>query len=218
MWGRAAIYLLAGATGFLVWHLILARSNRRHGVRVVGWIQAALGGKGQVVAVRWLSGSVFHVALRMTTSVFQHPGLIVHLLPREMPLLWLLRRWRKEPATVTFESDLDIPPGFNLSVHRHCWTGRTTKHFPADPDRWECERVTPFIMTSRRSWHGEVTGMMNALLACRNREFLSLAFSRRSPHFSATVALTSISPGEGAGSNIFDMLRELAVGASASRF
>jgi hypothetical protein len=217
MWGMAAIYLVAGATGVLVWYLILARSNRQQRVRVVGWIQAALAGKGQVVAVRWLSASVFHVTVRMTTSVFRHPGLLVRLLPREMPLLWLLRRWRNQPATITFEADLDIPPGFNLRVHRHCWTGRTTKHFSPDPDRWECERVTPLIMTSRQSWHAEVTSMMNALLACRDREFLSLGFSRRSPHFSATVALESISPEEGAGSNVFDMLRELAAGASAPR-
>jgi hypothetical protein len=218
MWGRAAIYLVAGATGVLLWYLAFAGSNRRQGVRVVAWIQAALAGKGQVVAVRWLGASVFHVALRMTTSVFQHPGVVVRLLPREMPLLWLLRLWRKEPPSLTFEADLDIPPGFNLRVHRHSWTGRTTRHFSPDPDRWECERVTPFIVTSCRSWRGEVTSMMNALLACRDREFLSLGFSPSSPHFSATVVLESISPDGGAGSNVFDMLRELAAGASASRF
>jgi len=59
--------------------------------------------------------------------------------------------------------------------------------------------------------------MMNALLSCREREVLSLEFRRSSPHFSAIIVLECISPDGRAGSNVFDTLRELAAGASASR-
>ena len=217
MWGRAAICLVAGAVVVVVWYLIFQRSNRRQADRVVEWIKAALAGKGHVVAVRWLGPSIFHVALRLGTSLFQHPALMVRLVPREMPLKWLRHWWRREPAILTFEADLDVAPGFNLQVHQHRWSGRSSKHVSPDPERWHFEQVTPLIMTSSQSWDREVIGMMNALLTCRNREVLSLGFRRNSPHFSATVPLDCISPEGRGGSNVFDTLKELAAGASASR-
>jgi hypothetical protein len=217
MWGRAAIYLVAGASGVVVWYLFFLRYNRRQADHVVEWIQAALAGKGQVVVVRWLGPSIFHVALRLGTSLFRHPALMVRLIPREMPLKWLRQWWHREPATITFEADLDIPPGFNLQVHQHRWSGRTSKRFSSDPEHWEFEQMTPLILTSRRSWQREVTAMMNALLSCREREVLTLGFRPTSPHFSATIPLQCISPESRAGSNVFDTLRELAAGASASR-
>jgi len=170
-----------------------------------------------VVAVRWLGPSIFQIALRLGTGLFQHPGLMVRLVPRQNPLGWLRQWWRREPATVTFEADFDNPPGFNLQVGQHRWCGRTSKRFSRDTDHWKFEQVTPLILTSRQSWQREVTGMMNALLSCRNREVLSLGFRRTSPHFSATIKLEGISVEGRTGTNVFDTLRELAAGASASR-
>jgi hypothetical protein len=218
MWGRAAIYLVAGATATVVlWYLLFLRYNRRQADRVLEGIQAALAGKGQVVAFRWLGASLLHVALRLGTSLFQHPALLVRLTPRENPLRWLGQRWRREPATITFEADLDIPPSFNLQVRQHRWSGRPSKRISADQAGWEFEQVTPLILTSRRYWQREVTAMMNTLLSCRDREVLSLGFRPTSPHFSATIPLQCISPEGRARSNVFDTLRELAAGASASR-
>jgi len=217
MWGKVAICIVAAATAVVAWYFFFRRSNRRHGDRVVEWIRAALAGKGEVIAVRWLGPSSFHVALRLATSLFQHPALTVRLSPRQNPFAWLGQHWRREPATVTFDADLDIAPGFNLEVHQHRWSGRSSKHASSDPERWECERITPLLLTSRPCWQREVANMMNALLSCREREVLSLGFRDTSPHFSATIALECISPEGRAGSNVFDTLRELAAGASASR-
>ncbi len=218
MWGRVAICIVAGATAVVAWYLFFLRSNRRQAGRVVEWIQAALAGKGQVVAVRWLGSSIFHVALRLSASLFQHPALMVRLIPRQNPFQWL-RQWRRgEPATVTFEADLDSPPGFNLQVQQHRWSGQTSRRLSPGREGWEFEQVTPLILTSSRTWQREVASMMNALLSCREREVLSLGFRRTSPHFSATIALECISPEGRAGSNVFDTLKELAAGASASRF
>jgi hypothetical protein len=217
MWERSAIYLVAGAVTVLLWYLFFVRSNRHRADRVMEWVHAALAGKGQVVDIRWLGPSVFHVALRLSTNLFAHPALLVRLVPREMPLKWLRHWWHRQPATITFEADLDIPPSFNLQVRQHRWSGRSSRRISPDPDRWFLEHVTPLIMTSSQYWQREVTAMMNALLSCRNRELLSLGFRRSSPHFSATIPLKCISPEGRAGSNVFDMLRELAAGASASR-
>jgi hypothetical protein len=216
MWERAAIYLVAGAIVVLLWYLFFLRSNRRQAGRVLEWIQAALAGKGTVVAVHWLGPSIFQVALRLGTSFFQHPALMVRLLPREMPLNWLRQWWRREPATFTFEADLEVPQSFNLQVQQHRWAARSSKRSP-DLEHWEFEQVTPLIMTSTQHWEREAIGMMNALLSCRNREVLSLSFRPTSPHFLATVPLECISPEGRGGCNVFDTLKELAAGASASR-
>ncbi|MFZ3214067.1 MAG: hypothetical protein WA188_21365 [Terriglobales bacterium] len=208
--------MVAGAAAAVVWYLFFLRYNRRQGERAVARIQAALAGSGQVIAVRWLGPSIFQVALRLGTGLFQHPGLMVRLAPRQNPVGWLRQWWRRAPATVTFEADFYSPPGFNLQVGQHRWCGRTSKRSP-DSERWEFERVTPLILTSRQSWQREVTVMMNALLSCRSREVLSLGFCRTSPHFSATIKLEGFSVENRAGSNVFDTLRELAAGASASR-
>jgi hypothetical protein len=217
MWGKVAICIVAGTAAVVAWYLLFLRSNRRQAGRVLEWIQAALAGKGQVVAVRWLGPSIFHVALRLGTSLFQRPALTVRLVPRQNPYKWLRQRWRGEPPTVTFEADLDSQPGFNLQVQQHRWSAKTSRRPSLGREGWEFEQVTPLILTSRQTWQREVAGMMNALLSCREREVLSLEFRRSSPHFSATIVLECISPDGRAGSNVFDTLRELAAGASASR-
>lgn len=217
MWGRAAIGLAAGSTAAVLWYLFFWRYNRRQGEQVVAWIQAALAGTGQVVAVRWLGPALFQVALRLDTSLFQQPALMVRLVPRQMPLRWLRQWWRREPATITWQADLDIPPAFNLQVCHHRWSGRSRKRLVPDRGHWTFEPVAQLILTSRRSWQREVTAMMNALLSCREREVLSLSFHRTSPHFSAVIPLACLSPEGRAGANVFDTLRELAAGASASR-
>jgi len=217
MWGKVAIYVLAVTGAIIVWYFSFRRSNRRHADRVLDWIRAAVAGKGQVVAVRWLGASCFHVALRLGTSLFQHPALTVNMAPRQNPLKWLQQHWHGGAQTITFEADLDVAPGFNLEVHQHRWCGRSSKRSPTDLQSWEFEQITPLILTSRPCWEREVASMMNALLNCRERELLSLGFRNSSPHFSATIALEFISPEGRAGSNVFDTLRELAAGASASR-
>jgi hypothetical protein len=217
MWGRTTICVAAGATAALIWYLFFRRYNRRQGEQVVAWIQTALAGMGEVVAVRWLGPAFFQVTARLDTTLFQQPALLVRLVPRQMPLLWLKQWWRREPATITWQADLDVPPAFNLQVGQHRWSGRSRRRLVPERARWTMEPVTPLILTSRRGWPREVNAMMNALLSCRKREVLSLAFRPTSPHFSATIPLECISPERGAGANVLDTLRELAAGASASR-
>jgi hypothetical protein len=216
MWGRVAIGIAAGAAAVVVWYLVFVRYNQRQGERMVARIQAALAGSGQVLAVRWLGSSTFQVALRMATGLFQHPGIMVRLVPRPNPIRWLQQWWRRAPATATFEADFHAPPAFNLQLGRHRWSGRTRRRFARGPGNWQVDRPTPIILTSRPCWPREVTRMMNSLLSRRDREVLSLDFRPTSPHFSATVRLEAITL-ENDRVNIFDTLRELAAEVSASR-
>jgi hypothetical protein len=80
------------------------------------------------------------------------------------------------------------------------------------------ERLAPILITSRSDSHRDIANMMNALGTSRECDFLNVSFRRSSPHFSATVPLNTLAPEGQSGTAIFDALRELAAGASASRF
>jgi hypothetical protein len=214
-----AIDLVAGAALIFLWYFWFLRYNRRKSVQVLRWIDGAFAAHGQVVGVNWLAAaSRFQVQMRLAPNLFRHPSLVVQLLPREMPLNWLLSVVRKQQETLTFEADLDCAPCFNLEVHNHRWCGRTRRKFPSNPQEWTLEHSGPFVLTTRNEWQREITNMMNALVASRECDCLTVCFRRTSPHFSVTVPLQSISPQSRAESDIFDVLRELATGASASRF
>jgi hypothetical protein len=212
-----AVYVVCAAVLVLAWYFGFVAYNRRQARQIMGWLEKALTGQGQILGIQWLRPSLFQAPLRLRTSVFQHPAVLVRIAPRELPFSWLAKWWRREPDTLIFEADFDFPPGFSLEVRNHRWCGRTTRRFSSSPEHWQFEQTTPIVLTSRRHWEREVSSMMNALLGCRERDFLRLAFSKRSPHFSATVPLESISPDADSSGNVFEMLRELAGGASAPR-
>jgi hypothetical protein len=212
-----AIYAAIGALIVLAWYCGFHRYNRNKSIQVLRWIERAFAGHGRIVAVHWLSPSRFHAQLSLPRNVFQHAAVEVQLAPREFPFSWLLSRLRKDHELLTFLADLDYAPGFNLEVHNHRWCGRTRRNLPMDPASWQMERYTPFVITTRKDWQREVTTMINSLLASRDREFLSVSFRQDSPHFSASMAVQSIAPGASASNELFDVLRELSGGASASR-
>jgi hypothetical protein len=214
---RVGLYVVVGTVLALIWYFAARAYQRRKAGQLMSWLEKALTEHGQVTGMRWLRPSIFQAALRLRTSVFRHPLISVRMKPREFPLNWISSWWQGQPEILVFEADLDSPPGFNLEVRNHRWCGRTAKRLSMDPEDWTFEQTMPIVLTSRRHWEREVTSMMNALLSCREREFLSLAFHRNSPHFTASVLLESISPQHGDGSRIFEMLRELAAGASTFR-
>ena len=210
------IYLAGIAALILAWHLFFVRYNRRRGMQALRWIEASLAGHGHVTGVRWSAPSRFVAPVRLNTGVFQHASVKVEIAPREMPYRWLLSWWRDNPETVTFEADLDCPPGFSLAVRNHRWWGRTRKKLPTSPDRWLFEQTTPLLLTSRQHCFGKSQAILNALFSCREKEFLSVLFRRNSPHFTATVPLSAVTPSAD-NQNLFDVLLEVASGASTSR-
>jgi hypothetical protein len=213
-----SIDLAAAAVFITCWYFWFLRSNRRRAVRVLGWIERAFDGHGQIVGVHWLAASRFQVRLRLSPNLFRQTSVTVTLAPRELPIHWLICRLRRKYETLTFNADLDAPPSFNLEVHNHRWCGRTRRKFPRSTENWTLERTGAFVITTRNDWQREITNMMNPLMASRECDCMTVCFRRTSPHFSATVPLQTISPDADSGTNIFDVMRELAAGASASRF
>ena len=219
--GTLATVVLECLAGLIVvtgWYVCFVRYNRRKAADVILWIKTAFSGHAQILGVHWTSPSRFMVRLRLVPNIFQQSHIVVQLMPREFALNWLLSRIRKRQEIAIFEADLDVPPGFNLEVHNQRWCGRSRRHAKLDPVHSTVESIGPFVITSRRDWQREITSMVNALVASRDSDFQSVSFRRTSPHFSATVPLTSLAPQNRTGNNVFRVLRELADCAGASRF
>lgn len=217
MWGTVAIDVLVGAALILLWYFALLHYNRRKSIAVLQRIKIAFAGHAQILGVRWTGASRFHVRLRVLSSLFQHASVAVDLHPRELPLNWMWSRLKRRQEVLTFEADLECAPAFDLEVQNRRWCGRTSR-FPKKMQRFAVHQCGPFVLTTRNDWQREVTTMINALVASRESDFVSVTFRRASPHLSATVPLNSLHPEAGSEAQIFDVLRELASCASASRF
>jgi hypothetical protein len=215
MLANIAIYFFLALCAFALWHVAFAQYNRRQALRVLRWIESSLTGHGHVAGLTWVSSSQFCVPLRLKSQVFQQPRVRVQLTPRTIPFFWLRHRWRKERESLIFEADLDNTPAFDLQVFNHRWCGRTRRNLNPDPKGWLFDCSGPFLVSSRAEWGKEVTGMMNAVLNTRDREFYNVRFRSTSPHFTATVPLESISPTAQNRGHVFAAFGELAAEASA---
>jgi hypothetical protein len=207
--------VLAAVLLVLLWYFGFLRYNRRRAQRVLGWICASGAGRDRIVSVRWISPSRFYLKLHFPSHYFRDARFRVHLLPREMPLNWLLSRIRGEQEVLTFEADLDCPPAFNLEVHNYCWSKLPRSSLNDDVT---IVRTGPVVLTTRRDWQQDLSHMMGGLLASRDCHFQTVCFRRHSPHFSATLLLACLDLQYDFAPNLFEALRELATGASTAMF
>ena len=209
------LYVAIGLAALFVWHFYFTRKTRQRAFEVLGWIEGLLSGEGHVAGLKWESASRFHVPLRLRSNCFRNASLSVHFISKELPLNWVAAKLKDAEETVVFEADLDWAPPFDLELQCYRVFARTRKDLPADAPGWECEQTTPFVLTTRKSWQKEITGVITNLLSCPERPFRSIAFRRQSPHFVAALALESIAPSSPCRTEILNSLRELATGASA---
>lgn len=211
----AALLVLA----LLAWYAGFSYYNRRRSREVLNWIESAFAGHGGVAGLHRRSPSNFLAQLQLrSNSCFQQAAIKVALTPREVPLRWLRTCLRRVPESLTFEADLEYPPVRNLELHHQRLVGRTRRELPANLTSWHMQSVTPMVITTRRDWQREIATTMSALAASRERDFINVSFHRTSPHFSATLPLSTIAPDTRCGNELFTVLQELAGGASASRF
>ena len=199
-----------------IWYLGFLRYNRKKAQQLLHWICTASGCEGTVGCVRWSSASRFHLRLQFPSEDFRQAHIKVQLLPREMPVSWLLSRWRGRQEALTFEADLACPPAFNLEVRNYRWRKREACR--QHSDSLVLVRTGPVVLTTRGDWQQDLSNMMSGLLASRDCNFERVEFRRHSPHFAATLPLGSLHlNGEGAA-QLFEALHELATGASAAMF
>jgi hypothetical protein len=223
------IDVTTAAVALLIWYFVFARYNRQRGVAVLEWVQTACLGKGRILNPRWQSSSsLLKATLHLSSRWFDEARLTVRLMPRPLPLGWLLSRWRKQEESLTFEADMGFPPVFHLDVIRHRWSGQTGSQTgrktggpkgkkTTGPDLlWTISRPGPVILTTKEDWPAELTPVVNALASWHDKDFVSVRFNPSSPHFTATVALDSLSD-QKAAAGLLGLFRELAASSSAKQ-
>jgi hypothetical protein len=216
MLAELAISVSIGTLAFSAWYFICVHANRRKALLILRWMEAALAGRGHVTGIRWLSSCRFQIDLRLPRSNFRRASFLAQLTPRELPLEWLLYRRAGRRETLTFSADLDYAPAVNLEVLNQRWEGCTAKPAKLRGTAWRFHPTGPFVMTTSQDWKREISSMVTSLLATREQDVLSVRFQRRSPHFSATLPLSSLPARAECDSSLMDSLRELATEASAS--
>ena len=211
-----AIARIAAALLAVVWYYAALTVGRRRALEVVRWIEVALAGHGHITGMRWLSASSFSLTLAADASVFRRPRLLVQMEPLQSPVNWLLFRLRGKRAAITFQADLDYAPGFALQAANQRWFGRSLRSLDLSRGNWDFEETAPFVLASSRRAHFDVFSLLNALLASRRPELISIALQRTSPHFCATIGLKDFLSEGQQQPEFFAMLHQLARQASAA--
>ena len=215
MLALALVYLAVGLVFLVIWRFYCMRQARRRAFQILSWIEELLHGQGHVTTIKWEDSSSFFLPLRLRAHTFHSASLRVNLIPRELPLKWIKSKIKEQTETLVFQADLDWAPPVSLELQSYRLFARSRKELRPDTPGWSFEQTTPFILTTRKDWQKEITSVISSVLSCQERQFLSIAFSPDSPHFTATLALDSIAPDSPYRTEIFSSLRELATGASA---
>ena len=200
----------------LLWYLLFSRYNRRRGTLVLQWVEAACATRGRVVETKWLSTSRLQAHFNFAAHWFDDARVTIRLLPRPIPLQWLVCLWRRQRETLTFEADLDDSPTFHLEISRHRWLTQKPKEVSSPERNWTISRPGPVVLTTRTEWTHELTPVVNTLMTSRGHNLLTVRFRPDSPNLAATIALDALSDEETTAA-FLSVLRELAAGSSASR-
>ncbi len=200
----------------VVWYLLFARYNRRRGALVLQWVEAACATRGRIVESKWLSTSRLQAHFSFASHWFENTRITIKLLPRPVPLQWIVCLWRRQRETLTFEADLDDSPNFHLEITRHRWLTQKPKEISSPERNWTISRPGPVVLTTRTEWTHELTPVVNTLMTSRGHNLLTVRFRPDSPNLAATIPLDALSDEETTAS-FLSVLRDLAAGSSASR-
>ena len=207
----AAAVALAG-----LWYFCLAQYNHRRGTKALHWVEAACSNRGQVIDAHWVGASRLQAHLRFAAHWFENARVTIRLLPRPLPIPWLLSVWHKRRETLTFEADLDYAPGIRLEVFRHRWLTHSDDKIVRKSRNWTVVRPSPVVLTTCTQWKQELPPVIGTLMTSRGHNLLSVRFRPESPHLAATIDLESLSD-EHAAAGFLGVLRDLAAGASTHR-
>ncbi len=199
-----------------LWYGWFVLYNRKRAGNVLQWVDGACLGKGRVADLQWQrSSSRLKATLNLSTRWFEDAHLTIRLLPRPLPVQWAMSRWRQQQDTLTFEADMGFPPGFHLDVIRHRWSGHSGAK-TSGTRAWAITRPGPVILTTKEDWPVELSPVVNALAAWRDKDFVGVRFNSKSPHFTATGALENLSD-QKAATALLGLFRELAASSSAKQ-
>jgi hypothetical protein len=215
--GRLILIDAVGAVALVgLWYFCLASYNHRRGTKALRWVEAACSNRGQVTEARWVGASRLQAHLRFAAHWFENARVTIRLLPRPLPIQWMLSVWHKQRETLTFEADLDYAPGVRLEVLRHRWLTHSDNKLVRKSRNWTVVRPGPVVLTTCTQWKQELPPVINTLMTSRGHNLLSVHFRPESPHLAATIDLEALSD-ERAAAGFLGVLRDLAAGASTHR-
>jgi len=215
--GRLILFDAAGAVALVtLWYFCLASYNHRRGTKALRWVEAACSNRGQVTETRWMGASRVQAHLRFAAHWFENARVTIRLLPRPLPVQWVMSAWHKQRETLTFEADLDCAPGIRLEVLRHRWLTHSDNKLVRKSRDWTIVRPGPVVLTTCTEWKQELPPVINTLMTSRGHNLLSVRFGPDSPHLAATIDLEALSD-ERAAAGFLGVLRDLAAGASTHR-
>ena len=215
--GRLFLIDAAGAVALVgLWYLCFAQYNHRRGSKALRWVEAACSNRGQIIEAHWVGASRLQAHLRFAAHWFDNARVTIRLLPRPLPIPWLLSVWHKRRETLTFEADLDCAPGVRLEILRHRWLTHSDDKLVRKSRHWTITRPGPVVLTTCTQWKQELPPVINTLMTSRGHNLLSVRFRPESPHLAATIDLETLSDQQ-AAAGFLGVLRDLAAGASTSR-
>ena len=199
-----------------LWYFLFARYNQRRGMRALRRVEIACSNRAHIVEARWIGSSRLQARLRFAAHWFENARVTIRLLPRPLPIQWILSCWHKQKETVTFEADLDYAPGVRLDVFRHHWLSDGKSRLMSGSRTWTISRPGPVVLTTSSEWRQEVPPIVHTLMTSRGHSLMRVRLCPESPHLAATIDLETLSDQENAAA-FLGVLRELAAGASTSR-
>ena len=204
MWGTLLLDAALAALMIAGWYFAWREVNRLKAERILSCVRDAVAGRAGVSRACWRGASHFDVELRFTAA-FRESWLSVDLMPREMPIHWMIARLRKRTEQVTFRAELEHRSATSLIVANRKWGGRTSKA-AALPD--ECYSLGMLVITTREDWQCE-TAIIQRILAARSSEMIEVEFRKKSPQLVVTAPLSSLMQDED-DAGLFGLLQELA--------
>ena len=129
----------------VVWYVLFTRYNRRRGALVLQWVEAACATRGRIIESKWLSTSRLQAHFSFASHWFENARITIKLLPRPVPLQWIVCLWRRQRETLTFEADLDDSPNFHLEITRHRWLTQKPKEISSPERNWTVSRPGPAV-------------------------------------------------------------------------
>jgi hypothetical protein len=210
------IDVLAAAALVVLWYYGFARYNRRKGRKALRWVEAACSYHGGVSDARWVGTSRLQARMRFAAHWFENARVVIRLLPRPLPIQWILCLWRRQRETVTFEADLDYAPGIRLEVLRHRWLTQNNHRLGRPSQNWTLFRPGPVVLTTRAQWRQELPPVINPLMTASGHNLLNVRLRPESPHLAVTIDLAALSD-ERTAAGFLGVVRDLAAGASTSR-
>jgi hypothetical protein len=199
-----------------LWYFCLASYNHRRGAKALRWVEVACSNRGRLIEARWFGASRVQAHLQFASHWFENARVTIKLLPRPLPIQWLLSSWQKQRETLTFEADLDCAPGIRLEVLRHRWLTHTDNKLVRKSRDWTVVRPGPVVLTTCTEWKQELPPVINTLMTSRGHSLLTVRLRPESPHLAATIDLEALSD-EHAAAGFLGVLRDLAAGASTHR-